>query len=399
MENLTGPNKKAMDCVRCGVCKTSCPTYEETLNESMGARGRITLIGELQSTLTRDSEALSERIFSCILCGSCNNLCPLGLDITGENYKARETARKAQTKTRLAGFIVKHLFRRPEIMFGALHILNKISPYLPGKGTNFIRQIHNLKFDSPWNALTKRLSISKARNAKGRVALFPGCTVNFLSPSLGFALVEILNALQYDVVLPRNVLCCGAPLMSMGLLEEARKQAERCLQIFKELSIDSVISLCPTCVHTMKDTYRALIGSGIDTMIDSTDFIYQHKESLQAICEEIGSSYRGALINYHHPCHSKNYLHLKKEAPLMLREIGLEITEDDKCCGFGGSFRFLYSDLSMRILQKREKAYLSSDMVITSCPNCILQFRGAKINSRHFVEIINIALRRETCQI
>src|SRR6266498_4368690 len=85
-------------CVKCGGCKTNCPTYDEGLNEAMGARGRLTLLRGLLSSRIGQSPILNERIFSCILCGACEKLCTPGLDITEAIYHGRRLLRHHNTR-------------------------------------------------------------------------------------------------------------------------------------------------------------------------------------------------------------------------------------------------------------------------------------------------------------
>ncbi len=393
MVSLTASNRTTIDCVRCGICKSRCPSYEELSNESMGARGRVALINQLQSSGLGHSKEFSHRIFTCLLCGACNDLCPLGIDITGAIYEIRSKARLSQKRLRVFGFVAEQLLKRPDFTFVAIKLLNLMVRYLPSRVEGYISQLKNLRLEMPHSPLSKTLNISKATKPIGRVAVFAGCTVNYLLPTLGFALTEVLNAIGYDVVIPRTSLCCGAPLLSIGLPDAAKAMAERHIETLSGLSVETVITLCPTCVYTMRDGYIRLIGKGVQNITDSTAFIYQNWDRLRPICEDLGLSYLGSLIKYHHPCHTMNYLRYKREGPFILRGLGLEFTEDEKCCGFGGPFMFLYRKVSMDIVNRRHLEYGSTDMVVTSCPNCILQFRGAGINSRHFIELVKIALR------
>jgi len=388
---LTPSKRTITDCVRCGICKARCPSYEELSKESFGARGRVALINQLLSSGLTHTKDVSHRIFTCLLCGACNDLCPLGIDITGAIYEIRAQARLSQKRLWLMGLFVEQLLKRPELTFTALKIISLLGRYLPVGG--YLSKLKDLRLEIPHSPLSKTLSISKAIKPIGRVAVFAGCTVNFLLPTLGFTLTEVLNTLGYDVVIPRSSLCCGAPLLSMGTPEAAKVIAKRHIETLSGLSVEMVITLCPTCVYTMKEGYRRLIGQGIKHITDSTAFIYQNWDRLRPNCEDLGLVYLNSLINYHHPCHTINYLHHKKEGPFILRGLGLELAEQDRCCGFGGPFRFLYGKVSMDIVKRRYREFGSQDMIVTSCPSCILQFRGAGINSRHFIELIKIALR------
>ncbi len=61
---------------------------------------------------------------------------------------------------------------------------------------------------------------------------------------------------------PREKCGCGAPLLSLGFRDDAAQLAERNMRLFRDLRVEAVISLCPTCVHFLRDEYRTLLGEG-----------------------------------------------------------------------------------------------------------------------------------------
>ena len=388
MENLTNFKKDIQDCVFCGNCKTNCPTYKETSKESISARGRVALIRHLNQSLIKPTYELNKKIFSCLLCGACNLSCPLKIDITQSIYDARIELKKYTHKTKLLSVATSYLFKKTEYFFYLMRFfkfMNKLSHPL-FKNLQSLFNISKLVSTIPLN---KTLTLSKTINPIGRVALFPGCSTNYLVTQIGLDMIDILNALHYDVVIPIGVVCCGAPMLSMGLRDEVKNLAERNMEILNKLSIDTIISLCPTCVYTMDKTYQQIIGQGINKIVDSTTFIINQWDKIKSLCGDLHTAYIKSELVYHHPCHSKNYLNIKVDDPVnILFELGLNVTIDNNCCGFGGMFKFLEEELSLEIFKKKREAYSTKDMVITSCPNCIIQYRSGNINSKHFIEII-----------
>src|SRR5208283_3477041 len=101
MNNVSSVKAMSLEqCVRCGSCKALCPTYGEDVTEGMSARGRVILLREFIGGEIGPSEILDERIFSCMLCGACNTLCPLGIGITDAVYEGRKSLRSSGGKRR-----------------------------------------------------------------------------------------------------------------------------------------------------------------------------------------------------------------------------------------------------------------------------------------------------------
>lgn len=386
-------NYELNSCVRCGRCKALCPTYAEDVTEGMSARGRAVLMRSFHSGELRPSKKLDERIFSCMLCGACNKLCPVGINLTDAIYGVRERLRGVSKKRRLFSFGVGIGLKRLSMSFRILKFLEGINEILPAPK---IRLFKTMNISLPDFPLREGTSVFRVSKPVGRVAVFAGCTVNFLYPQVGMSLIGSLNAMNYDVVLPKGEVCCGAPLLGLGLKEGAVEMAERNMNAFRKLNVEAVVGLCPTCISFIKNEYRKLIGDSVDNAVDVSQFFIDKihdtgKTRQKTENKNLSSGFRhlGSVV-YHDPCHSIYALDVSSEPRQILKSIGFNLTDSDKgCCGFGGTFRLLYEEISEGILDKRVEGYKNADMIVTSCPNCILQLRS-KIKDRHVKHIIEI---------
>src|SRR5512147_1351848 len=104
-------------CVRCGSCKAYCPTYDSGLTETMGARGRLRLLRGLLTRQIDASQNLREKIFSCILCGACERLCPPHVDITEAVYHGRKLLADSDRTRNYLSYIVRFAAKRPMLSF------------------------------------------------------------------------------------------------------------------------------------------------------------------------------------------------------------------------------------------------------------------------------------------
>lgn len=381
--------KELSKCVRCGSCKAYCPTYDEGLTEAMGARGRLTLLRGLLSHQITPSPLLNERIFSCILCGACENLCPPNLDITEAIYNGRRFLRHLDPRIRYLGFLMRFAVRRPMLSFRTAKILQQIG-LSPFKIFGPLSTPFN--FVLPNTPLRDDQQVYKPERKIGRIALFTGCSVNYLLPHLGISLINILLHLGYEVVLPKGEVCCGAPFRSLGLEDEAVELAKKNLMTFSKLNPEAILSLCPTCVLSIKVHYPKLIGKGLDNVMDVSSFLFDKLKSLQ-----ISPAESFKKVTYHDPCHLNYSLGIRKEPRELIKITGADLIESggDGCCGFGGVFSLCYKELSMDILKKRSDAYnnSSAEAVITSCPGCMLQLSsGMNKPVFHIAELMEEAI-------
>jgi glycolate oxidase iron-sulfur subunit len=379
-------------CIRCGSCKSVCPTHVEFAHEGMSARGRIELLKKYFASELDATDLLDDRIYTCLLCASCEKSCPRGIPVTKAVYEARRRLALKGNKHRLSSTVVKYAFRNPALAVALLRFLGSAGRRLPFAKMQPFRAIEELRLDIPETRLRNDISVFKVPGAQGRVALFTGCMVDFLYPAMGISFIQALNSLGFEVVLPKAEVCCGAPLLSMGLRQETKYLAKKNLDAFGKLQVDAVISLCPTCAHFIRDVYQDLMGKGIMNATDISKFLSD--SGLISRLNPLDEN-RGKVI-YHDPCHTVNHLSSFEEPRLVLNSLGVALIEPAErgCCGKGGVVRLIHDHVAKAITETRVRAYEEADMVVTSCPNCVLQF-GNMIGNRpvkHIIELIAAGL-------
>lgn len=370
-------------CVRCGTCKANCPTFEGDPLEPMGARGRLILLQGLLRGEIEPSRLLNERIFSCILCGACSGTCPLGVDIPEAIYRGRALLSAGDKKRRFLRPIAKWSSRRPDLAFRALRLGERlVLPFLAKRG------VIPFSPELPEAPLRKTEQVFKAHKKKGRVAVFVGCSINYVFPHMGESLINVLQKIGYEVVLPQGETCCGAPLRSLGLEKEAEELARKNYRVFSRLKVDAILSLCPTCTLSLKTEYPKMIGKGLDRVMDISVFL---NDKLGAVDKIYRTSY------YHDPCHLSYGLGVTQEPREIIRKAGLDLVgaNEQGCCGFGGLYCLSFKDISSNLLQKRTEKITgtAADTVVTSCPGCVLQL-SRTITDRpvlHLIELIEEA--------
>jgi glycolate oxidase iron-sulfur subunit len=370
-------------CVRCGSCKAPCPTYDNEPSEGMGARGRLVLLRSLLAGDLQPSYVLNDRIFSCILCRACSGACPLGIDIPEAIYHGRVVLRESDKTRRIMRLCAKTVSKWPDMSFqiikssrGLLLPLAARKGYIP-----FVP-------DFPDNTFRNVGQVHRVRKKRGRVAVFTGCSINYLFPFLGDSLINVLNHIGYEVILPKGEVCCGSPLRGLGMEEEAIVHAEKNLSIFGKLNVEAILSLCPTCSLTIKSEYPKLIGRGLENAMDISSFFIDKL----GIADPIGKS-----AVYHDPCHLSHGLGIRKEPRELIKKAGFELLDSgvSGCCGFGGVFCFTNQEISRKLLVKSTEKLLATgaEAIVTSCPGCMLQFSRKKtgLPVLHLIELLEEA--------
>ncbi|MBI5847053.1 MAG: (Fe-S)-binding protein [Nitrospirae bacterium] len=370
-------------CTLCGNCKASCPTYEDGLTEGMSARGRLKLVKGLMSGELEPSHLLSERLYSCILCGACSSVCPLGINIPELIHHGRLLLKKDDKRRRILRYLLKVSTTWPDLTFKVISTVQDfIMPFLSR------RKIIPFSPEIPAQPFHAIEQVHKKKKKKGRVAIFTGCSVNYLFPHLGESLINVLQSLGYEVVLPKDEVCCGAPLRALGMEQEASELARKNHRVFSRLKVDAILSLCPTCTLTLKHEYVSLIGKGLDKATDISVFLQDKLERVEAI---------DRTVTYHDPCHLQHGLGVRKEPRDIITRAGLGLIEPaaQGCCGFGGTFCLSYRKMSENLLYRQSANIMATKAatVVTSCPGCMLQL-GRTITDRpviHLIELIEEA--------
>jgi len=376
-------------CVHCGTCKARCPTYLLTHNEAMSARGRIMLLHELREQRIHPTPALAERIFSCMLCEACSGVCPAGVDIPSLLYMGRGVLMPQLKGGGVLRRVVKWVLSRPSQTLPLIRLLQLFMRYTTGR-TSLYPMIARRSFKD-------EVRLLRNPQSKGRIALFSGCSVNYLYPDLGRMLAGLILGEGYEVVVFRGEVCCGEPFRSLGLEREAEAFALRNIEHFSRVHALAVVSLCPTCTMVMKKYYPEIAGRRTYNVMDVNEFITEFA-SLEGL-------YLKDRITYHDPCHLNYSLGITVHPRKILQGIkGLELTEmrhPEQCCGFAGLFSIRYRSLSRKITEAKIRDILSThaSTVVTSCPGCVMHLglslkkAGYQIPVKHIIQILSESRR------
>ena len=234
------------------------------------------------------------------------------------------------------------------------------------------------------------------------VSFFHGCYINYNYPQLGKDFVRVMNALGYGVHLIDREKCCGVALISNGLIDQARHQAEINLDSVRKSAAKgmSVIGASSTCVFTMRDEYPHLLGidnADVRNSINlATRFIFSLIDSGKAKIA-FRPDYKLHLA-YHTACHMEKmgWAIYSIEALRMIPGVKLTVLPS-QCCGIAGTYGFKKENyptsqaIGSTLFRKIEE--IKPDYVVTDCETCKWQIEmSTSVSVKHPISILADAL-------
>ena len=242
----------------------------------------------------------------------------------------------------------------------------------------------------------------QARYAK-QVSFFHGCYINYNYPQLGKDFVRVMNALGYGVQLLDREKCCGVDLISNGLIDQAKRQAEVNIASVRRSVQEErpVIGASSTCVFTMRDEYPHLLGVDNADVRDSinlaTRFVQMLLESGKAKLN-FRSDYK-LRVAYHTACHMEKMGWAAYSIELLRHIPGVEVVVlPSQCCGIAGTYGFKKENyptsqaIGGSLFKKIEE--LKPDFVVTDCETCKWQIEmSTSVPVQHPISILAAALK------
>lgn len=374
-------------CINCGLCHGICPVYLMTGEESTSARGKINLLRALYSGELRPNSYLVHIFNRCLLCYGCQSVCPSGvltenLWITSREFLARQVGQSLAKRVAFQGFL-----GQPGLLKIALKIVRAVQSLTFLKGIRYKHlpsglTIPKLSTKTLLDTLPERVPAT-CDPPIGRVGYFMGCMSNYLLPDIAYAAISVLSKLGYEVIIPRQQLCCGAPAFNNGDFKTARKLAQWNINVFLDEDVDVVVSADGTCGGAFTHEYEKLFGENDPKY---REFKSRCSELLTMIMKRLNilqpdRTPINKSVTIHDSCHLTHTQGIT-DAPRKLMEAipGVEVVEkvrSDHCCGFGGSFNLMFPDIAEEITSQRVTEVTKTDaqLVVASSPGCILKLR------------------------
>ena len=398
-------------CSGMGECRkkldgTMCPSYMGTLDEEHSTRGRANALRAVLSGKVPKEEFTGKRLHDvmdlCLECKACKAECPSNVDMAKLKYEFLDHYH------RVNGLPLRNR------LFGGIERLNRIgsqfaplSNWVVGSGLNRwlmeklagidrrrpLPQFAGVTFEDWFDGRKP-----EGDGAKGEVVLFHDTFNNFNTPNVAVATTRLLERLGYHVRLV-NKRCCGRPMISKGMLGEAKNNAAWNVDQLAEYAERGVpiVGMEPSCLLTLRDEYPDFLRTNDAKLVARNSFLLEEfllqERDTGKVSLSFGANGRKALLHGH--CHQKALVGTVPTVAL-LKGVGFEVSEvDSGCCGMAGSFGFEkeHYDLSLTIGNRRlapavKSASAEVEIVAPgiSCRQQIEHLTGRK--AKHTAEVL-----------
>ncbi len=432
-EGLAGLDYSVLQqCMHCGMCLPTCPTYDQTGLERNSPRGRIALMRSIADGELEMTRGFADEMYYCLGCLACMSACPAGVDYA----TMFETARAEIEQSHAAGggqrifwrwLAVKTLFMHPRLLrqvgyllrfyqwsgleaglrrIGLMRLLprslRELEPQMPRVAAGFSnRRIQPI--ETPSNGIRPRF----------RVGLLTGCVQDLVLPEINRDTVDVLLANGCEVVTPSCQPCCGSLHAHNGELELARILARRLIDLFPPEQLDAIITNAGGCGSHLKH-YGPLLADD-PAYADRAQEWDRKCKDIHEFLIEIGPAPLAAAadgvggpdrrVTYHHSCHLCHGQKVREQPVDLLRMVpGLEVvplTESDWCCGSAGIYNITQPEQANRLLERKTGHIRATDATIvgTANPGCHLQLQnglraaGLKTEVKHPISLLAQAYR------
>jgi glycolate oxidase iron-sulfur subunit len=405
------------DCVHCGFCLPTCPTYQLWGEEMDSPRGRIYLMDLAQKGEIGLEGPFTEHIDRCLGCMACVTACPSGVQYDRLLESVRPQIERNVPRERSDAWFRNAIFAlfpykrrlRAAAVPGALYqrlrrvpAVAKLASKLPGRLGAMESLLPPVSVREAFARLPVHTPAIGERRA--RVALLSGCVQDVFFHRVNTATVRVLAAEGCDVLVPREQQCCGALELHAGREDSALARAKREIAVYEKLDVDHVVTNVAGCGSSMKE-YGHLLADDPEWAERAKAFSARVRD-VHEVLAELGPRaerhpFRGRVA-YHDACHLGHAQQVRSQPREVLRSIPelelVDLPEAALCCGSAGIYNMIMPEAASE-LGARKAANVRSvepDLVVTANPGCLLQIGkhlGEDVPLLHPVQLLDASIR------
>jgi glycolate oxidase iron-sulfur subunit len=405
--NISSADGILRKCVHCGFCNATCPTYQIVGDELDGPRGRIYLIKDMLENDKPANEKITKHIDRCLSCYSCMTTCPSGVNYMHLVDHARNHIEKTFTRPffdRLIRSLLSKILPSPTLFRIAGYSARLFYPFrflFPKKIKNMLRYMPN---SFPASKQENKEIYPSAGKTYARVALLTGCVQRVISPQINDATIDILNRHGVEVIVPKQVDCCGSLNHHLGKEDLAHKSfinnINSWFNWYEEKNLDAILVTTSGCGTTLKD-YGYIFRDHPDKELRKKAKMVSSlaKDVTEYLGKNIKLNYmkkdKKFKIAYHSACSMQHGQKIHQQPMDLLKKTGNEIVEipdGHLCCGSAGTYNLLQDEMATELLKRKVSNIdkVKPDFISTGNIGCMTQISsGTQIPIVHTIEILN----------
>ncbi|WP_277680981.1 glycolate oxidase subunit GlcF [Saccharomonospora azurea] len=381
------------DCVHCGFCLPTCPTYQLWGEEMDSPRGRIYLMDLAERGEIGLKGAFTQHIDACLGCMACVTACPSGvqydrlLEATRPQIERNVERRPSDRLFRNAIFALFPYRRRLRVaaVFGQAYqksgLPKLMERVLPPRLRATQALLPPVRLREAFASLPRR--VRPKGSVRRRVALLSGCVQDVFFHEVNAATQRVLAAEGCEVLTPRQQGCCGALELHAGRSGSTADRAKRTIATFEKLPVDTIVVNVAGCGSSMKE-YVHLLADDPDWADRARDFSAKVRDVTELLAELEPQAPRRrieAKVAYHDACHLGHAQGVRDQPRAVLRTIpGLDVVdlpEAELCCGSAGIYNLVQPEPAAELGQRKADNVrtVAPDLLVTANPGCLLQIR------------------------
>ncbi|QDU69293.1 (Fe-S)-binding protein [Engelhardtia mirabilis] len=406
-----------LDCIHCGLCLRSCPTYQLTGVESSSPRGRVHLMRAVAEGRIEAGQDFEDEMDFCLLCRHCESVCPAGvqfgpmMEVTRDGLERRRgsSLRRLARRAAFAWLLPSRWALGAAAVlarFGQMSGLDRMVRALLGERGRFIDGAPAV----PPARDRRRLPAVTPRHAaatdRGSVWMLEGCVMPILLGGTNRATVQALTALGHEVRVSQAMVCCGSLHAHNGERGLARKLARKAIEAFEaEPSLPIVVNSAGCGAHLRelahlfeaKDPWRSRAA---DVAARVRDFSEVAAPILAGVARADGSGEAPITAAWDAPCHLCHGQAVRQPPLDVLDSLpGVDtrpLADSESCCGSAGLYSLLRPDDSSAVLEPKLESLRRSgaQVLVTANPGCQLQWSqgiaraGLDVRVAHLAELV-----------
>ncbi len=419
-------------CIHCGFCLPTCPTYAVLGVEMDSPRGRIYQMQAVADGKLEVSDDFIEHMYCCVGCRACETACPSGVQFGKLIEAAREqiqiestsvalqegpdagaireydellTPTTSATRGNPAATILRRFFFDAmlpsrvvlSLVFGSLKVYQRSGLQTLARRTGLLDAANNLP--TPFKGKLK-IPEELMDGAKGdiipqqlpeitpaigprryRVGFISGCIMDQVFHDINEATIRVLAANGCEVVTPVQQNCCGALHVHGGEAERGRELARHNIDTFARYDVDVIIINSAGCGSTLKE-YNHLLRDDSAYVQRAEEFSAKVKDISEFLADIECNQQMGEVkrtVAYHDACHLLHGQKIKQQPRQLLQSIPgitlVNLRESDWCCGSAGIYNLTNQEMGQDLLERKMNNIeaTGADTIATGNPGCMMQ--------------------------